>query len=334
MIRIDLITGFLGSGKTTFLRKYANYLMAQGEKIGILENDYGAVNVDMMLLQDLEGSQCELEMVAGGCDYDCHRRRFKTKLIAMGMSGYDRVLVEPSGIFDVDEFFDVLYEEPLNRWYEIGNVIAIVDAGLEKDLSEESEYLLAAQTANAGCIVLSRSQEVSAEDIRETKEHLNRAMEKVQCGRRWQVEEDGLRNQESSCLAGTSFQKIFEKDWKDLTGEDFQKIASCGYVAEDHVKFQVSEENSYSSLYFMNYHLSEQKLREIMEKLFADKSCGNVFRIKGFLRNGEDQWLELNATRNKTTVSPIPRGQEVLIVIGESLSEAAIHAYLDPYKSI
>ena len=39
----------------------------------------------MMLLRELEGENCELEMVAGGCDKDCYRRRFKTKLIAMGM---------------------------------------------------------------------------------------------------------------------------------------------------------------------------------------------------------------------------------------------------------
>ena len=49
MVKIDLITGFLGSGKTTFIRKYAQYLMDAGNNIGILENDYGAVNVDMML---------------------------------------------------------------------------------------------------------------------------------------------------------------------------------------------------------------------------------------------------------------------------------------------
>ena len=106
MIQIDLITGFLGSGKTTFIRRYAKYLIDQGLNIGILENDFGAVNVDAMLLQDILGDNCTLEMVAGGCDADCHRRRFKTKLIAMGMCGYDRVLVEPSGIFDMDEFFD------------------------------------------------------------------------------------------------------------------------------------------------------------------------------------------------------------------------------------
>lgn len=79
----------------------------------------------MMLLQDLQSDNCELEMVAGACDKDCHQRRFKTKLISMGMRQFDRILVEPSGIFDVDEFFDILHEEPLTNWYEIGNVFAI-----------------------------------------------------------------------------------------------------------------------------------------------------------------------------------------------------------------
>ena len=157
MIKIDLITGFLGAGKTTFIEKYARWLMAQGQKIGILENDYGAVNVDRLLLQDLEGPQCDLEMIAGGCDADCHRRRFRTKLIAMGMLGYDRVLVEPSGIYDVDEFFDALCEAPVDRWYEPGSVIAILDAGLEEDLSAGAEYLLASEAAGAGCVVVSKA---------------------------------------------------------------------------------------------------------------------------------------------------------------------------------
>ena len=177
MVKIDLITGFLGSGKTTFIRKYAQYLMDAGNNIGILENDYGAVNVDMMLLQDLMGENCELEMISGGCDKDCHRRRFKTKLIAMGMCGYDRVIVEPSGIFDVDEFFDILHEEPLNRWYEAGSVITILDAGLDEKLSEEEEYLLASEAANAGKIVLSKVQNVSEEKKEETEEKAEQSEE-------------------------------------------------------------------------------------------------------------------------------------------------------------
>ena len=176
MIKVDLITGFLGAGKTTFIKKYARYLMEQGYTIGILENDYGAVNVDMMLLQELQGEKCDLSMVAGGCDADCHRRRFKTKLIAMGMSGYDRVLIEPSGIFDVDEFYDVLYEEPLCRWYEKGNVIAIVDGGLEEQLSPQSEFLLASQIAGAGTILISKTSQCEKEEIARTIRHMNRSL--------------------------------------------------------------------------------------------------------------------------------------------------------------
>ena len=138
MVQVDLITGFLGAGKTTFLRRYVRYLVEQGHNVCILENDFGAVNVDAMLVQDLLGPRCDLETISGGCDCDTHQRRMRTKLIAMAMRGFDRVVVEPSGIFDVDEFFDVLRDDPLDRWYHIGNVIAIVDAmpkprGLQHD---------------------------------------------------------------------------------------------------------------------------------------------------------------------------------------------------------
>ena len=50
MVQVDLITGFLGAGKTTFLRRYVRYLVAQGHNVCILENDFGAVNVDAMLV--------------------------------------------------------------------------------------------------------------------------------------------------------------------------------------------------------------------------------------------------------------------------------------------
>ena len=132
MVQVDLITGFLGAGKTTFLRRYAAWWAGQGVKVCVLENDFGAVNVDAMLLQDLEARGVELETISGGCDCDTHQRRMRTKLISMAMRGFERVIVEPSGIFDVDEFFDVLRDEPLDRWYQLGNVIAIVDAFCRK----------------------------------------------------------------------------------------------------------------------------------------------------------------------------------------------------------
>ena len=71
--------------------------------------------------------------------------------------------------------FDILHEEPLNRWYQIGNVIAIVDSKLERDLSEEADFILASEVADAGCIVMSKSQDASPEEIQGTIEHVNQA---------------------------------------------------------------------------------------------------------------------------------------------------------------
>ena len=309
MVKIDLITGFLGSGKTTFIRKYAQYLMDAGDNIGILENDYGAVNVDMMLLQDLMGENCELEMISGGCDKDCHRRRFKTKLIAMGMCGYDRVIVEPSGIYDVDEFFDTLHEEPLDGWYRIGNVITVLDSNLEEDLPEGAEFLLASQAANAGCVVLSKTQETTEEEQKNAVSHLNRSLNNIGCKRQ--------------------FDEVFAKDWDKLTDEDFKQLLSCGYHMENYRKPDLTQEKTFQSLYFMNMHLTEKKLQEAAKKLFLDKSCGKIFRIKGFMKNEKEQWIEMNATKKNLVISPIKMGQEVIIVIGEQLDEDAIRSCLE-----
>ncbi len=308
MVKIDLITGFLGSGKTTFIKKYARYLLDQGLNIGILENDFGAVNVDMMLLKDLEGDHCELEMVSGGCDADCHRRRFKTKLIAMGMCGYDRVIVEPSGIFDMDEFFDILREEPLDQWYEIGSVIAVVDAGLDCGQSEAADYLLASEAAGAGCIVLSKVKNVSAEQTEAVKAHLEQAIKKVGCRR-------------------TLFGHIIASDWEQFTEEDYQRLMNCGYEPASYRKTDAAA--AFDSLFFMNLELTAEELKERTARLFEEPGCGHILRVKGFVKAEGGRWLELNATRREQTLAVSPDGQEVLIVIGEQLSKETIGRILE-----
>lgn len=308
MISIDLITGFLGSGKTTFIKKYAKYLIDQGKNIGILENDFGAVNVDAMLLQDILGDNCTLEMVAGGCDADCHRRRFKTKLIAMGMCGYDRVLVEPSGIFDMDEFFDALHEDPLDRWYQIGNVITIIDANLDTALSESSRFLLASQAAQAGTILYSHVQETEASVISSTSRYVSGLLEKLQC-------------------PAPSGQPILQKDWDKLVPNDFEKIMHSGYHSADYRKLWLDEKKTYDSLYFMNMEFTESFLRESCVKILKDPACGKVFRIKGFQKLPDNTWIAVNATHQKTEIHPIPNGQAILIVIGEGLHPEAIESY-------
>ena len=310
MVQVDLITGFLGAGKTTFLRKYVHWLNARGQRVCILENDFGAVNVDVMLLQDLLGDNCDIETISGGCDCDTHQRRMRTKLISLAMQGFDRVLVEPSGIFDVDEFYDVLRDEPLDRWYTLGNVIAIVDGLLETQLSPQGEYLLASEAASAGMVLMSRCQLAAPGQAEATLAHLNRALEACHCARHFAADTDAL------C-----------KPWDALTDADMQRLDSCGQCQASYVKLHFDEHKAFTSLYFMELHLTLPQLQDAARALFADPACGHILRIKGFLQTA-DSWCELNATRDTMHVEAIPDGQEVLIIIGEELDRSAIEAHI------
>ena len=366
MIKIDLITGFLGAGKTSFIQKYVKELLKEEQRIGIIESDYGAINIDLMLLQDLEEAGCDLEMVIGGNSPADHQRRLRSKLISMAMLGYNRIIVEPSGIYDVDEFFDLLHEEPLDRWYEIGNVITLLDARLHTPLSNASSYMLVSQAASAGAIVLSRTQLASPEELASTLSALEASMQDFQC---------------KKAISPI----LFDKDWSFLTEEDWQKLLSCGYSYADYRKLPLSERSDYTSLFFMKESypplalpagevpdldvISEKRakrfaretlapsavacdifsfrasahpcgaflshrnevfyeIKKSTENIFSDASCGNVIRIKGFFSLPNSHYLQLNASRQDFSLKEVKRGQEVLIVIGENLNQAEIQKHL------
>ena len=307
MITIDLITGFLGSGKTTFIENYARWLVAKGERVCILENDYGAINIDRVLLQDLLGPNCELEMVVGGDGAEAHQRRFRTKLISMAMLGYTRVLVEPSGIYDIDEFFDTLYEEPLDRWYELGSVLTIVDARLDPNLSPASRYLLATEAAGAGKIILSKLSEDTQNDvIGQTLAILNQAMEELQCARRFAYPAD-----------------VLAKPWDQLEDTDFQMLETAGYRHVSFLKKAITEEDAYQSLFYMYYETTPEDLQARVLKLLVDPAAGHVLRIKGF-----SSGLELNVTKDERHFRPLSvPTEDVIIVIGEGLRKDIVAGY-------
>lgn len=310
MIKIDLVTGFLGSGKTTFIKKYAQYLMDKGLNIGVLENDYGAVNVDMMLLGELDDDKCEIEMISGGCDHETHKRRFKTKLIAMGMCGYDRVIVEPSGIYDVDEFFDTLREEPLEGWYEIGNVIAVADASGSCDMSDNAEYLLASESASAGMLVLSHADSAENGEVESMLSYLNDTLDKIGCGKEFELGKDA----EAVSLP-------------DISDDVLDKIYVSGYRLCNYTKCHLYDE-AFMTLYYMNTGLDKDGLCDIIKQLFEKPEYGNVMRVKGFAGEADDGWYSVNANCNGIETQKISVGQDVVIVIGEHLEKEKIEKLL------
>ena len=123
MLRVDLITGFLGAGKTTFIREYLRHLT--GENVLVIENEFSSIAVDSRFLRD---EPCAIADLSGVCMCCMGREQFRSLLIEAAAHDYDRVLVEPSGIYDVDEFFALLGMGSVGEVCRPGSVLTIVDA--------------------------------------------------------------------------------------------------------------------------------------------------------------------------------------------------------------
>ena len=331
MPQIDLITGFPGAGKTNFIKKYVQFLTGQGLTAAVLETDYGAVNLDMVILNDLIGDKCEVEILDGGSGVLSYSHRFHTKLSSMAVSGYDRVIVESFGFYDVDSFFDALAVGPLSQRYSPGSIVNIVDAGMEEQLSDEAQYLLVSQTASAGKIVLTHCVEAQAH------ESAGKEQAAGHCG----LASDNLSAVRERALARLNtvlerFQSdrriipddIIARDGDELTQDDFVLIAAAGMIPADYARIPDDMRSGHGTILYSGLELEEQKINGIITEIFADGSCGKVMRIKGFVRAEGNLRIQVDATRHEVKTCRTPFAREVLIISGDELNEDRIDAIL------
>ena len=331
MPQIDLITGFPGAGKTNFIKKYVQFLTGQGLTAAVLETDYGAVNLDMVILNDLIGDKCEVEILDGGSGVLPYSHRFHTKLSSMAVSGYDRVIVESFGFYDVDSFFDALVVGPLSQWYSPGSIVNNVEARMEEQLSDEAQYLLVSQTASAGKIVLTHCVEAQAH------ESAGKEQAAGHCG----LASDNLSAVRERALARLNtvlerFQSdrriipddIIARDGDELTQDDFVLIAAAGMIPADYARIPDDMRSGHGTILYSGLELEEQKINGIITEIFADGSCGKVMRIKGFVRAEGNLRIQVDATRHEVKTCRTPFAREVLIISGDELNEDRIDAIL------
>ena len=309
MTRVDLITGFLGAGKTTFIHRYLAHLNRADQKIIIIENEFGSVGVDKTLLRD---EDCQIEDLSGVCMCCTGRDKFIGMLIDAAAQGCDRVLVEPSGIYDVDEFFNVMEEKAVRECCEIGSVLTIVDAQGHGDLSGESRYLMVSQLLAAGEVILSKTQLCEPEAAVETVRWMNEL----------------VREQGGDRVFG---EDVCVKDWDDLTDDDYRRFQTCGYARGKHAHMTMNHGEVYGAFMTADYCLNEDDLRARLNGILSDERYGRVSRAKGYVRDYDMNWYEVNCTRTELSVRPVENLRRgVLVVIGQGLDDEALKGALLP----
>ncbi len=160
MTKIDIISGFLGAGKTTFIKKMLEDVF-QGEKIVLIENEFGEIGIDGGFLKD---SGIEVSELNSGCiccslvgDFGKNLREVMERFHP------DRILIEPSGVGKLSDVMKSVQEvEAENEVKLSGRVTVVNTAKATKQMKAFGEFFNN-QIEYATVIVLSRTQNVKPE---------------------------------------------------------------------------------------------------------------------------------------------------------------------------
>ena len=154
MVQIDVVTGFLGAGKTTFCNALLRYSLARGEKAVYIVNEFGETELDAEIIRR-EGF--EAKALANGC-ICCTLRGELTVALKEIVQEFapDRIVFETSGVFVFDQFMDILKDELLSQTCAIHRTITIIDSVNYKKERIIAGSFIENQIKNASLLVLSK----------------------------------------------------------------------------------------------------------------------------------------------------------------------------------
>ena len=165
MTKIDVISGFLGAGKTTLIKKLLEEAI-QGEKVVLIENEFGEIGIDGGFLKD---AGIEISEMNSGCICCSLVGDFGAALHKVQEQFHpDRILIEPSGVGKLSDVtkavVGVAESEPE---MVLGSAITVADATKCRSYMKNFGEFYNNQVENAGTIVLSRTQKLTQEKLSE-----------------------------------------------------------------------------------------------------------------------------------------------------------------------
>ena len=356
MTRIDIFSGFLGAGKTTLIRK----LIAEayrGEKLVLIENEFGEIAIDGGFLKD---AGVEITEMNSGC-ICCTLVGDFEKALKKVMDEYtpDRIIIEPSG---VGKLSDVARAVEQVEGAVIGAKVTVVDAGKCRMYMRNFGEFFNDQVENADLIVMSRTDTAAESKILAANELLRKlnptaslistpwakldgmqikaVMDgdalKKQMEHMEHEEHDHHHEHDEHCTCGCHDHDHDEHEHHDHDEHEHHdhhehdEHCTCGCHDHDH-DHDGHHHHHHADEIFTSWGVetpkkfTESGIRTALDELADAEKYGTVLRAKGFVDAADGEWIYFDYVPGE---ADIRRGNAAvtgrLCVIGSKLNEQAL----------
>ena len=160
MIKVDVISGFLGAGKTTLIKKLYGEIF-KNEKVVLIENEFGEIGIDGAFLKE---SGIEIKEINSGCiccslvgDFSSSMKEVVEKF------NPERIIIEPSGVGKLSDILKAI--DKVDEDLQVNVVVTVVDAGKCKMYHKNFGEFYNDQVENANVIVASKTEKLTDEKI-------------------------------------------------------------------------------------------------------------------------------------------------------------------------
>jgi len=331
MTKVNVISGFLGAGKTTLIKKLLDEAL-KGERIVLIENEFGEIGIDGGFLRD---AGVEISEMNSGCICCSLVGDFGEALKkVMDQFHPDRILIEPSGVGKLSDVIRAVQgvAEHVPEMV-LGCAVAVADAAKCKVYLKNFGEFYANQIQHAGAIILSRTQK---------------------------LDQTGLEAASALLREKNKTAPIVTTPWNQLSGEQLLSVMEQGdtlardLLAEEacpvcggHHGHEHHHDHGACGCHDHHHHghdadevfaswgvettrsFTPEKLEEVLAALDSGR-YGAVLRAKGIVHGGEGGWLHFDYVPQEHQVRTGPADYTGrLCVIGSKLDEAGLKALFE-----
>ena len=340
MTKVDIISGFLGAGKTTLIKKLINEVY-QGEQIVLIENEFGEIGIDGTFMNN---AGIEVTEINSGCICCSLVGDFEVSLKEVLATYHpDRIMIEPSGVGKLSDVIKAVGDVHSDELV-LDNYIAVIDAKKCRLYTKNFGEFFNNQIEYASLIILSRSQDITDfqldECLKIIKEHNPNA--NIITTPWQQLTKETLVNafDNSDSLRDELLEELdicpecghhHDHDHVHHHDHEHEHVCNC-----DHDHHHHDHHHHHADEIFTSWgkqtpkKYSKEQLTAILKELCENSEYGNILRAKGFVDSIEGDWWYFDLVPGEYEVRTGKADFTGRIcVIGEKLDENKLDRLFD-----